>query len=218
MTPQPMTPQPMTPQPTIPPTTTPVMNSTEALEALIKCSGHQPVVFTTGYTCRRAYALHDAPNHFYMTGSMGLAGAIGTGLALADPATPVLVVDGDGSLLMNPANSLLATAYDVHNLHHVVLDNGRNESTGGQPTVAAGVRFPHLASGLGYRDARTVNDVHELAGRLGELTRDGGRGPTFTHCPVTDAGAHPGERVDIPLPEISQRLADWLAQHRRGRV
>jgi sulfopyruvate decarboxylase subunit beta len=78
----------------------------DVLRMVIRLAAHTPVVFTTGYTSREAHYLADRPNHFYMTGSMGMAGAIGMGIA-ASTYTPVVVVDGDGALLMNLSTLLL---------------------------------------------------------------------------------------------------------------
>lgn len=73
----------------------------DVLRTVIRLTAHIPVVFTTGYTSREAHHLADRPNHFYMTGSMGMAGAIGMGIATSTYA-PVVVVDGDGALLIEP--------------------------------------------------------------------------------------------------------------------
>ncbi|GLW10397.1 hypothetical protein Misp01_55250 [Microtetraspora sp. NBRC 13810] len=190
------------------------LTSTETLSAVIARSGHCPIVFTTGYTCRRAFAIGDAPNHFYMVGSMGLACAIGCGLALARADVTVVVVDGDGSLLMNPANSFFLGAYGLDNVHHLVLDNGAYASTGNQPTNSGSVRFPVLADALGYRDIATVTDAGELTERLTKINDTPGRGAAFTYCPVADDGV-PGGRIDISLPDLATRMTSWLGSSAR---
>src|SRR6478752_2745427 len=106
-----------------------IMNKIQCLQAIIDKTAEVPVVFTTGYTCRDAYTIEDRDNHFYMVGSMGMASAIGIGLAL-DQEQPVVVVDGDGALLMNPSNLFLSVSLKLKNLIHIVLDNGSYESTG----------------------------------------------------------------------------------------
>ncbi len=63
--------------------------------------GAEPLIHANGYICRESFSLGDRPQNFYMIGSMGLAPAIGLGLALARPRAPVVVADGDGNLLMN---------------------------------------------------------------------------------------------------------------------
>src|SRR5260363_186197 len=99
------------------------MNKTVAIQQIILATTNQPIIFTTGYSCRIAAHLRHRPNHFYMTGSMGLAVALATGL-------PTVVVDGDGSLLMNPASLIVAGAIPDLSLLHVVLDDGVYASTG----------------------------------------------------------------------------------------
>src|SRR5260363_465781 len=85
------------------------MSKSAALQQIILATTNQPIIFTTGYSCRIAAHLRHRPNHFYRTGSMGLAVSIGTGVALAT-GLPTVVVDGDGSLLMNPASLIVAGA------------------------------------------------------------------------------------------------------------
>src|SRR5213083_790546 len=72
------------------------ISRSEALQAL----GREPVVHANGYICRESFAVRDRPENFYMIGSMGLASSIGLGAALARPAQPAIVFDGDGNLLM----------------------------------------------------------------------------------------------------------------------
>lgn len=85
------------------------MNKTAVIRALIEATSTDPIIFTTGYSCRIARNVADRPNHFYMTGSMGLAASIGTGIALSTGRL-VVVVDGDGALAMNPGCLLTAGA------------------------------------------------------------------------------------------------------------
>ena len=82
----------------------------EMLQAVLEAAGDDDaIIATTGYTGRELYALADRPGHFYMTGSMGCAASIGLGIATAQPDRRVVVLDGDGALLMR----LGALAADV---------------------------------------------------------------------------------------------------------
>jgi quercetin dioxygenase-like cupin family protein len=94
------------------------ISRSEVLKAVISLTADIPVVFATGYTCRQAHRLADRPNHFYMTGSMGMASAIGMGMASTSQA-PVVVVDGDGALLMNLSTLLLTSQFPTRGFVHL---------------------------------------------------------------------------------------------------
>lgn len=113
------------------------MNKVQAVGTVIERTPSRPVLFTTGYTCRIAKHIADRDNHFYMTGSMGLVSSIGVGIALSSGRSTV-VVDGDGSLLMNPAGLITAGSMPHLPLLHVVMDDARYASTGGRDPWCGG--------------------------------------------------------------------------------
>lgn len=129
------------------------MNKADAIYETVVAAAATPIVFTTGYSCRIAKSISDKHSHFYMVGSMGLVGCVATGVALA-LAVPVIVIDGDGALAMNPGMLMLATQYSTLPLIHIVLDDQAYSSTGGQPTPAMG-GIEAWAESLGY----TIIDV-----------------------------------------------------------
>lgn len=90
------------------------------------------VVTSTGFMSRDMYCNYDNDNNFYMVGSMGEALAIGKGIA-DHSDKKVIVVDGDGSLLMRPSTLVLDT---IGKLYHLVLNNHQYETTGGQSTLS----------------------------------------------------------------------------------
>ena len=71
-----------------------------AMEALLGLLTDQPVIICNGFPSREAFKIADRPTHFYMIGSMGVAAAIGLGVALSKPQKKVIVFDGDGNVLM----------------------------------------------------------------------------------------------------------------------
>lgn len=187
-----------------------MMTGNDALAEIIGRYRNNPIVFTTGYTCRRAYSIADRPQHFYMVGSMGLASSVGVGIAMAIPGLKVVVVDGDGSLLMNPTGPMLLPLFQNSVVHHIVLDNGTYESTGGQPSNIAAVDVEALARGIGYPRFDRTDDRADLRDLL---IADTARTPAesrLTHCRVRDEGTHPGGRIEISLPEVHRRFAGWL--------
>lgn len=93
------------------------------------------VVCNIGIPSQELHAIDDQPTNFYMLGTMGLASSIGLGLALAQPK-PVIVIDGDGSVLTN-LGTLPTIANNVaDNYILLIVDNGSYGSTGDQPTYA----------------------------------------------------------------------------------
>ncbi len=91
------------------------------------------VVCNIGIPSQELHAIDDQPSNFYMLGTMGLASSIGLGLALAQPK-PVIVIDGDGSILTN-LGTLPTIANNVaDNYILMIIDNGSYGSTGDQPT------------------------------------------------------------------------------------
>jgi len=117
----------------------------EALAAIVPHLADELCVHSNGYISRAGCAARDRAECFYMIGSMGLAASIGLGLALAQPARRVLVLDGDGNVLMNPGALASIAAAAPPNLLHLCFDNGAHASTGGQATVSGRVRLEELA-------------------------------------------------------------------------
>lgn len=188
------------------------VNKTEALRAIIAAADGRPVVFSTGYACRIAQAIADRPTHFYMTGSMGLASSIATGIAGQTGRTTV-VVDGDGSVLMNPVGLLTAGAQPALPLVHLVLDDGRYASTGGQ-AVPVRPDFPALARASGYRRAEMVSRVADLVESLDAALA--GTGPTFVHCVVTGVEPPVPARVGAELGQHARRFRSALVAAERS--
>ncbi|MEX2311625.1 MAG: phosphonopyruvate decarboxylase, partial [Rhodospirillales bacterium] len=108
------------------------------------------IIVTTGKSGRELFTIEDRKQHLYQVGSMGCAAGMGLGVAL-NTEKPVIVVDGDGALMMKMGTLATIGAYAPGNLVHLVLDNGTYDSTGGQPTVSAGVDFAAAAVASGYR-------------------------------------------------------------------
>ncbi|GAA4655953.1 phosphonopyruvate decarboxylase [Streptomyces chumphonensis] len=138
------------------------MTSVEAIRIVRERAKEAAVISTTGYTSREVFAEADGPNTFYMQGSMGHASALALGVALAKPARPVVVLDGDGAALMHLGTLSVIGDQSPTNLVHVVLDNGIHESTGGQRTTSGTTSFPAVAKAMGYRHVRQCTTPGEL--------------------------------------------------------
>ena len=104
------------------------------------------VITSTGLISREVFAVKDRELNFYMMGSMGNALAIGMGIAL-HCQNKVIVIQGDGAALMGLGQIITANKLKLWNLYHIILDNGRHESTGGQPTASMYCNFSELSEG-----------------------------------------------------------------------
>lgn len=128
------------------------------------------VVSTTGHTSRDLFSLGHDGRFFYMQGSMGHAAAFGLGIALVHRDRQVVVLDGDGAVLMHLGCTATIAAAAPRRFVHVVLDNGRYESTGGQETPARTTSFRDVGRAVGYRTAIECRTLAELAAALDGLT------------------------------------------------
>jgi thiamine pyrophosphate-dependent acetolactate synthase large subunit-like protein len=136
-----------------------MMQRLEATRVAVELAGSSPIIGGVGNSTFDLIPF-DRPNNFYMWNSMGMASSIGLGLALARPDLRVIVLDGDGSILMNLGSLATERASDVTNLVHVIWDNGGWEITGGQPAGSPfGVDLEVVARGCGFVRTATVDEL-----------------------------------------------------------
>ena len=109
------------------------MIRSEILKDIAPILRDQLVVCNIGIPSQELHAIDDQPTNFYMLGTMGLASSIGLGLALAQPK-PVIVIDGDGSVLTNLGTLPTIGNNQAPNYILLIIDNGSYGSTGDQPT------------------------------------------------------------------------------------
>ena len=163
------------------------------------------VVSNLGWPSKELFAVKHQPSNFYMLGSMGMATPIGLGLALAS-SKEVVVIDGDGSLLMNPGTLATTASAAPRNLTIIAIDNGAYGSTGNQPTLAGTcVDLEHVAQGFGIRNTTTVAGEQQLI----DVMKRPQTGPAFIHVL-----AIPGNKdvPNIPLHhlEIKRQVQEFL--------
>ncbi|MEQ1904390.1 MAG: phosphonopyruvate decarboxylase [Pirellulaceae bacterium] len=165
------------------------------------------VLATTGFTGRALYALDDRPNQFYMVGSMGCVSSLGLGLATVQPERRVVVIDGDGALLMRMGALATNGFQSPGNLIHVVLDNGCHDSTGSQRTVSSTMDFTQLAMACGYRKAVQISELEELA----EILQNSSRELTLVHVKTEARQNRKLPRPVVTPAEVAMRFRKWLA-------
>jgi thiamine pyrophosphate-dependent acetolactate synthase large subunit-like protein len=191
------------------------MTQHEILEVLAARRG-QHLVITTHGSVDPWVALTDTALDFsYVPASMGQAPALGLGLALAQSRHGVVVVCGDGHLLMN-LGCLVTLACHPADLYLLIMDNGVYEVTGGQPSPGAGrTDFAGLARAAGIRRVYACATLDEWRGRAAEALS--GPGPVVIWLKVV---ARSGERAPAamrPMPEQLTRLRQVLEAERAGK-
>ncbi|MFD0267662.1 phosphonopyruvate decarboxylase [Streptomyces sp. NPDC127106] len=165
------------------------MDRQEAVAALAPHLDGALVYSTTGMISRELFGVRDTARNFYMQGSMGHAIGLGLGTALNRPDERVVVVDGDGAVVMHLGGLALVGERRPANLTHVVLDNGSYDSTGGQRTRDTALRWDELALAAGYRTARICRTAKEADAHLAEI--DGQPGPHLVALEIGRGGATP---------------------------
>ncbi len=161
------------------------------------------VIASTGFAGRELYALEDRREQLYMVGSMGCAMSLGLGLALVQPKRRVIVLDGDGAVLMRMGGLSTVGYQRPPNLVHVLLDNQMHESTGGQSTVSHSVDFCAIASACGYPVTARATGAEEVAAFLKRSGRDT---LSFLHVKILPGVAEDLPRPTITPPEVAARF------------
>ena len=120
---------------------------------------------------------------FPVSGAMGKASSVGLGLALAQPERQVLVLDGDGSLLMNLGAMVTLANKTPQNLCHVLFDNGVYAVTGGQPVPGSGkADWEQMAQAAGYAATFSFDNLEDMTNGIDEALA--AAGPVFVHLTI----------------------------------
>ena len=139
------------------------MRRLDALGAIYDRLVDRVVVTIMGAVAAELQSIGHRPNFFYLQHAMGLASSMGLGIALAQPQRQVVVLDGDGSILMNLGGLTTLARYRPRNLVHVVFDNESLLSVGGFPTATStGSDLAAIAAGAGIPRTSTVRTVDEF--------------------------------------------------------
>ena len=153
------------------------MKRIDALRAVYDRLNDCAVVTIMGAVAAELQSIGHRPNFFYLQHAMGLASSVGLGIALSRPSLPVVVFDGDGSLLMNLGGLSTLARYRPRNLVHVVFDNESLLSVGGFPTATGTcTRLAEVAAAAGVPRTACVTSIDEFvsefsaAQQAGELT------------------------------------------------
>lgn len=175
----------------------------------------KPVVTIMGACAQELYDLGHRENFFYLQHAMGLASSIGLGLALHRPEERVVVLDGDGSVLMNLGTFATLARYRPPNLVHIVFDNGSLLSTGGfESHTEAGVTdIAEIARGAGIDHVASVDD--ELT--FGEAVVEAFERDALSVVVARVQAVGPDNYgMDLHLPENAFRFARYFRERKGG--
>jgi thiamine pyrophosphate-dependent acetolactate synthase large subunit-like protein len=184
----------------------------EALEVLAAHRGDR-IVVTAMSSVELWPQISDTPMDFnYLPSTMGQAPAFGLGLALSRPERGVIVVNGDGCLLMNLGCLVTIASHPAH-LYLIIVDNGHYEVTGGQPTAGSGqIDFPGLARAAGI--SRVYAFEEQQSWRRGAEEALRGDGPVFICLKVEPVFGRKTPKPPRPMAEQIDRLKQTLAVSR----
>lgn len=184
----------------------------DAIKKIIEPLTNEFVISNIGFPSRELYGIKDRNRNFYMSGSMGMATPIGLGLSLAlerkDDNQKVIVIDGDGSLLMNFGELITVYSQQPKNLIIALIDNEAYGSTGSQKTYASNVNLSNIAKSIGYKevhsiDARNTTDDIDITKYLDKT------GPIFLHIKVK-SGNTKAPIIDKTPSQIKNRFMNEI--------
>jgi len=145
------------------------MTRLDALRAIYSRLETRVVVTIMGAVAAELQSIGHRANFFYLQHAMGLASSMGLGIALTRPDRQVIVLDGDGSVLMNLGGLTTLARYRPRNLVHVVFDNESLLSVGGFPTATStGTDLAAIAAAAGVRRTATARTLDEFRGAFDE--------------------------------------------------
>ncbi len=177
------------------------MKRIEAIKTIADEFETELIVCNIGFPSRELYSVRDRPENFYMLGSMGLASSIGLGLSLSTDKH-VVVMDGDGSILMNLGSLATIANQSPRNLTLIIFDNESYGSTGGQPSYTAGkTDLVALAKGAGIEKVLVVDSPKKLI----EAYRKSKKDLTVIVTKVEKENADVSV-IEIPPEEIKNRF------------
>ncbi len=177
----------------------------------------KPVVTIMGACAQELHDLGDRDNFFYLQHAMGLASSIGLGLAVHLPHEKIVVLDGDGSVLMNLGTLATLARYKPKNLVHFIFDNGSLLSTGGfdSHTTSGVTDLAAMARGAGLEHVTAVDSIVAF----GEAAIDAFARNDLSVIVARVAAVGPNHYgMDLQLPENAFRFKRWIASRKPAEV
>jgi sulfopyruvate decarboxylase subunit beta len=190
------------------------MRRLDALRVVYPRLDGKVVVTIMGAVAAELQSLGHRPNFFYLQHAMGLASSMGLGIALTRPELPVVVFDGDGSVLMNLGGLTTLARYRPRNLVHVVFDNESLLSVGGFPTATAtGSDLAGIAAAAGVPRTGTVRTLEDFTRTFDEALT---AGDLTTIVAKVAATGPSGFVTELAMLENRFEFQRWLRQPSRS--
>jgi sulfopyruvate decarboxylase subunit beta len=167
------------------------------------------IVVSTYSSAFEWLAIAERPLNYFSHGAMGLASSHGLGLALGLPQRRVLVLDGDGSLLMNLGTLVTIAGAAPKNLVHFVCQNSSYEANGGHPLPNPGVDFLGLARSAGIPSCHSFSELPDFEANIGAVLR--AQGPVFAVLKIEEGHITKHDYPDLYKPERRKALREALA-------
>jgi sulfopyruvate decarboxylase subunit beta len=188
-----------------------MMRRLDALRAIYAQLEDAVVVTIMGAVAAELQSIGHRPNFFYLQHAMGLASSMGLGIALARPDRRVVVLDGDGSILMNLGGLTTLARYRPGNMVHVVFDNESLLSVGGFPTATStGSDLAGIAAAAGVPRTCTVRDLKAFTSAFDGAMK---AAELSTIVAKVEAIGPSGYVTDLALLENRFEFQKWLRQH-----
>src|SRR5579864_9433744 len=190
------------------------MERAECLQIIYPELEDKLVVTIMGACAQELYNLSHRENFFYLQHAMGLASSIGLGLATHLPNERVVVLDGDGSVLMNLGTFATLARYRPKNLIHIVFDNGSLLSTGGfdSQTTSGLTDIAAIAKGAGIQHVASVNSAEHFGAQFIEALE---REELSVIVAKVDPVGPDHYGMDLHLPENAFRFRRWIIERKR---
>lgn len=143
----------------------------EIIEHIVKVSGENLIISTTGKASRELFEIRERNNQshkydFLTVGSMGHTSSIALGVAINKPDEKIWCIDGDGSVLMHLGAMSVVGNVNPSNLVHIVINNEAHETVGGMPTVANTMDLVEIAKACGYSHVSSIVKFNDLDSEL----------------------------------------------------
>ncbi len=190
------------------------MKRADCIKALYPELHDRLVVTIMGACAQELYDLGHCDNFFYLEHAMGLASSIGLGLAMNLPDEKVVVLDGDGSVLMNLGSLATLARYRPPNLTHIIFDNGSLLSTGGfaSHTTSGITDLAAIAQGAGCPKISLVTELYQFL----EAAADAFEGDEMATIVAKVEAVGPDHYgMDMKLPENAFQFERYIRERQR---
>jgi sulfopyruvate decarboxylase subunit beta len=184
-----------------------MMNRKACLEVL-KTHISDEIVVSAYSTASDWIEVNDRVLNYFSFGAMGLASSHGLGFALGHPNRRVVVLDGDGSLLMNLGTLVTIAAAAPKNFVHMVWHNGSYEANGGHPIPNQTTDFAGLARSAGIQKVHKISDMRNYEQQIGSVLKE--EGPVFVEMMVEQGPLGPRSYTEMYKPERRKALREAL--------